>query len=113
VLRIWPSGVGSSHRRVIIGGSQSRESVNYPLFEECSSIVDRQPDPALLPILRSEQQGQILALLLGYPDLELSLSEIAARVGAPSFGLPRDPTGRAAGLDRIRQSGGASVLMDF
>jgi hypothetical protein len=36
-----------------------------------------------LPILRSQQQGEILALLLGDPDLELSLTEIATRVGAP------------------------------
>jgi len=74
-------------------------------------IVDRQPDPALLPILRSEQQGQILALLLGYPDLELSLYEIAARVDAPSFGLPRDPTARR--FPGSGRAGRASVLMDF
>jgi hypothetical protein len=34
-----------------------------------------------LPILRSQQQGEILALLFLEPDLELSLTEIAARVG--------------------------------
>ena len=28
-------------------------------------IADRQPAPPLLPILRSQQQGEILALLLG------------------------------------------------
>jgi len=43
-------------------------------------IVDRQPSPSLLPILRSQQQGEILALLLGDPDLELSLTEIADRL---------------------------------
>ena len=32
-----------------------------------------------MPILRSQQQGEILALLLGDPDLELSLTDIAAR----------------------------------
>jgi hypothetical protein len=44
-------------------------------------IVDSQPAPSLLPILRSQQQGEILALLFLEPDLELSLTEIAARVG--------------------------------
>jgi len=34
--------------------------------------VNRRPSPPLLPILRSRQQGEILALLLGDPDLELS-----------------------------------------
>jgi len=46
-------------------------------------FVDRQPAPSLLPILRSQQQGEILALLLGNPDLELSLTDIAARTGTP------------------------------
>src|SRR5260221_13687185 len=53
-------------------------------------IVDRQPAPALLPILRSQQQGEILALLLGGPDLELSLTEIPARVGAPHPSVYRE-----------------------
>jgi hypothetical protein len=35
--------------------------------------VDRTPAPSLLPILRSQQQAEILTLLLGDPDLELSL----------------------------------------
>jgi hypothetical protein len=35
-----------------------------------------------LPILRSQHQGEILALLLGDPDLELSLTEIPSRTGS-------------------------------
>ncbi|MFV1991459.1 MAG: hypothetical protein ACC652_12040, partial [Acidimicrobiales bacterium] len=42
-------------------------------------LVDKQASPALLPILRSQQQGEILALLLGDVDTELSLTEIAKR----------------------------------
>ena len=53
-------------------------------------IVDRQPAPALLPILRSQQQGEILALLLGDPDLELRLTEIAVRTGAPHPSVYRE-----------------------
>jgi hypothetical protein len=37
--------------------------------------VDKQPAPSLLPIPRSQQQGEILAPRLGDPDLELSLTE--------------------------------------
>ena len=61
-------------------------------------IVDRQPTPALLPILRSQQQGEILALLLGDPDLELSLTEIAARTGTPHASVHRE-------IERAEQAG--------
>jgi DNA-binding transcriptional ArsR family regulator len=61
-------------------------------------IVDRQPAPALLPILRSQQQGEILALLLGDPDLELSLTEIVARTGAPHASVHRE-------IERAEQAG--------
>jgi DNA-binding transcriptional ArsR family regulator len=60
--------------------------------------VDRQPAPALLPILRSQQQGEILALLLGDPDLELSLTEIAARTSTPHASVHRE-------IERAEQAG--------
>ena len=60
--------------------------------------MDRQPAPALLPILRSQQQGEILALLLGDPELELSLTEIAARTGAPHPSVHRE-------IERAEQAG--------
>jgi DNA-binding transcriptional ArsR family regulator len=52
--------------------------------------VDRTPAPPLLPILRSQQQGEILALLLGDPELELSLTEISERTGAPYPSVHRE-----------------------
>jgi len=52
----------------------------------------------LLPILRSQQQGEILALLLGDPDLELSLTEIAERTGTPHPSVHRE-------IDRAEQAG--------
>jgi DNA-binding transcriptional ArsR family regulator len=61
-------------------------------------IVDRSSAPALLPILRSQQQGEILALLLGDPDLELSLTEIAARTGTPYASVHRE-------IERAEQAG--------
>jgi len=62
-------------------------------FRKLKSIlhfVDRRPAPSLLPILRSQQQGEILALLLGDPDLELSLTEISERTGAPHPSVHRE-----------------------
>ncbi len=43
------------------------------------------PVPALSPLLRSDAQGELLALLFLHPDEEYSLSEIARRVG---FSVP-------------------------
>jgi DNA-binding transcriptional ArsR family regulator len=60
--------------------------------------VDRQPTPPLLPVLRSQQQGEILALLLGDPDLELSLTEIAQRTRTPHPSVYRE-------IERAQQSG--------
>ncbi len=60
--------------------------------------MDRRPAPALLPVLRSQQQGEILALLLGDPELELSLTEIAARTGAPHPSVHRE-------IERAEQAG--------
>jgi DNA-binding transcriptional ArsR family regulator len=60
--------------------------------------VDRQPTPALLPILRFRQQGEILALLLGDPNVELSLTEIAARTGAPHASVHQE-------IERVEQAG--------
>ena len=56
--------------------------------------MGRKPTPKLLPLLRSRQQGEILARLLGDPELEASVTDIAAMVGvSDQFGAPRDRTG--------------------
>lgn len=74
-------------------------------------IVDRQPAPTLLPILRSQQQAEILALLLGDPELELSLTEIAARTGAPHPSVHREiERAERAGLVRTRRVGSARLV---
>ena len=74
-------------------------------------IVDRQPAPALLPILRSQQQGEILALLLGDPDLELSLTEIASRTGAPHPSVYREiQRAEQAGLVTSRKIGNTRLV---
>jgi DNA-binding transcriptional ArsR family regulator len=74
-------------------------------------FVERQPAPALLPILRSQQQGEILALLLGDPELELSLTEIAARTGAPHPSVHREvQRAEQAGLVTTRKLGNARLV---
>jgi DNA-binding transcriptional ArsR family regulator len=73
--------------------------------------VDRQPTPDLLPILRSQQQGEILALLLGDPDLELSLTEIAARTGTPHPSVYREiERAEHAGLVVSRKLGNTRLV---
>ena len=64
-----------------------------------------------MPILRSQQQGEILALLLGDPELELSLTEIAARVGAPHPSVYREvQRAEQAGLVTSRKIGNTRLV---
>jgi predicted nucleotidyltransferase len=59
-----------------------------------------------LPILRSQQQGEILALLLGDPELELSLTEIAGRTSTPHPSVYREiQRAEQAGLVNTRRRG--------
>jgi len=74
-------------------------------------FVDRTPAPSLLPIMRSQQQGEILALLLEDPDLELSLTEIAARTGAPHPSVHREvQRAEQAGLVVSRKLGNVRLV---
>jgi DNA-binding transcriptional ArsR family regulator len=74
-------------------------------------IVDRRPAPSLLPILRSQQQGEILALLLGDPDLELSLTEIAERTNTPHPSVFREiQRAEQAGLVTTRKLGNTRLV---
>lgn len=60
-------------------------------------VVDR-ASPPLLPILRSRQQAELLALLLGDPGLEVSLSDLASRLGVPYASVHRE-------VDRVDRAG--------
>jgi DNA-binding transcriptional ArsR family regulator len=74
-------------------------------------IVDRRPAPPLLPILRSQQQGEILALLLGDPDRELSLTEISRVTGAPHPSVYREiQRAEQAGLVTSRKVGNTRLV---
>ena len=73
--------------------------------------MDRSAAPLLLPILRSQQQGEILALLLGNPDGEFSLTEIAARTGAPHPSVFREvERAQGAGLVTSRKVGNTRLV---
>ena len=73
--------------------------------------MDRRPSPSLLPILRSQQQGEILALVLGDPDLELSLTGIAERTGAPHPSVHREiQRAERAGLVTTRKVGNTRLV---
>ena len=95
----------------IIRGSQVQLASAVRKLKNTLQIVDRQPAPALLPILRSQQRGEILALLLGDPDLELSLTETAARTGAPHPSVYREiQRAEQAGLVTSRKIGNTRLV---
>ena len=74
-------------------------------------FVERTSAPSLLPVLRSQQQGEILALLLGDPDLELSLTEISQRTGAPHPSVYREvERAERAGLVTSRKVGNTRLV---
>ncbi len=74
-------------------------------------FVERTPSPGLLPIFRSQQQAELLALLLGDPDLELSLTELAVRTGTPHPSVYREvERAEAAGLVTSRRIGRARLV---
>lgn len=57
-------------------------------------FVDRAPAPSLLPVFRSQQQAELLALILGDPTNERSLAELVERTGIPYASVHRE-VGRA------------------
>jgi DNA-binding transcriptional ArsR family regulator len=74
-------------------------------------FVNRTPTPSLLPILRSQQQGEILALVLGDPDQEVSLTDIARLTGAPHPSVFREiERAEQAGLVTSRKVGNTRLV---
>lgn len=68
--------------------------------------MKRTPAPPLLPIFRSQQQAELLALLLGDPDLELGLTDLAERTGIPHPSVYREvERAETAGLVTSRRVG--------
>ena len=68
--------------------------------------MDKSPTPSLLPIFRSQQQAELLALVLGDPTAEQSLTELAERSGVPYPSVHREvERAEAAGLVTSRLVG--------
>jgi len=67
--------------------------------------------PALLPILRSDRQGEILALVLLSPTDEHSLSDIRRRVGGPFSVIHREVTRLLDGGVFLERTVGRSRLV--
>ena len=63
----------------------------------------RTPPPALLPLLRSRVQGELLALLYLHPDGEYSLTDAAKHIGVTPRAVHAEASRLVAGgliLDR-------------
>ena len=73
--------------------------------------MERSAAPSLLPILRSRQQGELLALLLGDPELEASLTDLAALVSVPVSSVHREiDRAEPAGLVTSRKIGNTRLV---
>ena len=61
--------------------------------------MDRRATPSLLPIFRSQQQAELLALILGDPTIEHTLADLTERTGIPYASVHREvERAQAAGL---------------
>ena len=52
--------------------------------------MDKSPAPSLLPIFRSQQQAELLALVLSDPNVEFTLTDLASRTGIPYPSVHRE-----------------------
>jgi len=69
------------------------------------------PSPALLPLLRSRTQGEVLAQVLLHTDREQSLTEIAEAVGASPATVMREVArAEAAGLVQTTRRGNTRLV---
>ena len=74
-------------------------------------FVDRAPTPSLLPIFRSQQQAELLALILGDPATEHSLTQLTERTGTPYASVHREvQRAEAAGLVTSRLVGRTRLI---
>lgn len=73
--------------------------------------MDKSATPSLLPIFRSQQQAEILHLLLSDPERELGMTEIANRAGVPYPSTHREiERAERAGLVTSRKIGRTRVV---
>lgn len=73
--------------------------------------MDKSPAPSLLPIFRSQQQAELLALILGDPSIEHALTELATQTGIPYASVHREvERAESAGLVTSRQVGRTRLI---
>lgn len=73
--------------------------------------MDKASAPPLLPIFRSRQQAEILALVLGNEEHDFTLPAIVERTGAPYPSVHREiERAHAAGLISVRRVGNSKVV---
>ena len=73
--------------------------------------MERGSTPSLLPILRSQQQAELLARLLGRPDDVASLTDLAADLDMPVSSVYREiERAEAAGLVTSRKVGNTRLV---
>ena len=71
----------------------------------------RTPPPALLPLLRSQVQGELLALLYLHPDGEYSLTDAAKHIGVTPRAVHAEASRLVAGgLVADRRVGNTRLL---
>lgn len=99
--------------RLSVAIAATQGSVARSIHKSRSTIrfMDRAAPPPLLPIFRSRQQAELLALILGDPELELSLTDLAARLGTPYPSVHREiERAEAAGLVSSRKVGNTRLV---
>ncbi|MSW21421.1 MAG: MarR family transcriptional regulator [Actinobacteria bacterium] len=85
-------------------------SSSYKL-RDIIQFVDKSPTPSLLPIFRSQQQAELLAVILGDPTAEHSMTELAERTGVPYASVHREvERADAAGLVSSRLVGRTRLI---
>lgn len=73
--------------------------------------MDTSLAPPLLPILRSRQQAELLTLLLGNPDLEVTVTELAGRLDIPYASAHREvERAETAGIVASRRIGRSRLV---
>jgi predicted nucleotidyltransferase len=73
--------------------------------------VRRTGSPSLLPIFRSQQQAELLSIVLGDPTIEFTLADLTTRTGIPYASVHREvERARAAGLVSVRLIGRTQVI---
>lgn len=85
--------------------------LDFHVMSSTVHLVEKQPIPLLMPIFRSQQQGELLAWLLDDPERETSLSDLANRLNIPAPSVHREVE-RAiqSGIVMSRKIGGSRLI---